>query len=185
VVLERFKQFKDFENRYDKSLQLLKNFKNLTELTKWSLLFHPFFENTFNSLGAIEEFLRDYKFPAQFIKSVLFNFEQLKWMQTFSAHREGEILEFVFSQEGKLFLNYYAELPHDSQDLQKIERILRLKGQWKELPKPLIDGNDLMDLGFVPGASFKKNLKTIYYHQLEKKITSKDDLLTWTKSQKF
>ncbi len=185
VIFENFKQFKEFEGRFQKSMQLLKNFKNLNEISRWSLFFHPFFENTFNSLGAIETFMQEYKFSSSMIKSVLKNFDLMKWMETFSSKRKGEILEFIFSHEGKEFLTYFAELTPAPQDLEKLGKIIELRSLYKELPKPLITGDDLIQMGHKPNTEFKKILKSIYYHQLENKISSKETLLNWTKNQKF
>ncbi|MES2768233.1 MAG: CCA tRNA nucleotidyltransferase [Bdellovibrionota bacterium] len=185
VLFDSFKHFKDLDLRFEKSVQLLKNHKELDEITKWSLFFHPYFENTFNSLSAIEVFLKDYKFSGKFVDSIMYNFDRLKWMETFSSYRNGEVLEFIFSKDGRQFLSYYAELPHSPQEFQSLDRIIKLKNQYKELPEPLLNGNDLMDLGLKQGPQFKKILKSVYYHQLENKITDKEKLIVWTKAQSF
>jgi poly(A) polymerase len=44
-------------------------------------------------------------------------------------------------------------------------------------PKPLVDGNDLIQLGFKPGPLFKEILDKISDMQLEGEITSRDDAL--------
>lgn len=185
VLFESFKHFKDLDLRFEKSIQLLKNFKTLGPITKWSLFFHPYFENTFNSLSAIEGFLKEYKFSNKVTDAVLANFNRLKWMETFSTYRDGEVLEFIHSIEGQQFLSYYAELPLTPQELQSLQRIIELKTKYPILDEPLLNGNDLMDLGFKTGPQFKKILKSIYYHQLENKISNRDQLIAWTKAQKF
>lgn len=185
VLFETFKHFKDLDSRFEKSIQLLKNFKELDDVTKWTLFFHPYFENTFNSLSAIEAFLKEYKFSGKLTESVMYNLNRLKWMETFSTYRDGEVLEFVFSKEGKLFLSYYAELPHSPEEFQNLSRIVNMRGRYKELPEVLINGNDLMNLGFKTGPQFKRILKNIYYHQLENNITDKTKLSDWAKAQKF
>lgn len=185
VLFESFKTTKDLDLRFDKSIQLLKNHKILEPITKWSLFFHPYFENTFNSLSIIEDFLREYKFSNKVIDAVLYNFNKLKWMETFSTYRDGEVLEFAYSQDGQQFLSYYAELPLTTEELQNLQRIIELKMKHPSLPEPLLNGNDLMDLGFKTGPQFKKILKSVYYHQIENKISNRDQLITWTKAQKF
>lgn len=185
VLFETFKHFKDLDLRFDKSMQLLKNHNVLEPVVKWTLFFHPYFENTFNSLSAIEGFLRDYKFSGKMIEAVMFNFNRLKWMETFSNYRDGEVLEFIYSPEGSQFLSYYAELPHSSQEFQNLDRIIQLKTKFKELPFPLLNGNDLMNLGMKPGPDLKKALKAVYYHQIENRISNRDLLIDWTKVQKF
>lgn len=185
VLMDSFKHFKDLDLRFEKSIQLLKNHKQLEPVTRWALFLHPYFENTFNSLGAIENFLKEHKFSNKTIETIMYNFNKTKWMETFSTYRDGEVLEFLFSKEGKLFLSYYAELPHSPQEFQNFDRILKLKSQFPELPEPLLNGNDVMDLGFKPGPNFKKILKSIYHHQLENKISDKEALKTparWTTS---
>src|SRR5690606_1001812 len=110
---------------------------------------------------------------------------RLKWMETFLTYRDGEILEFIFSTEGKQFLSYYAELPHSTDDYQNLQKVIALQTKYKKIDPPLINGNDLMNLGYKSGPNLKKILKLVYYHQLEKRITDRDALIDWTKAQKF
>jgi len=48
VLFETFKHFKDLDLRFEKSVHLLKNHKELDNVTIWTLFFHPYFENLFN-----------------------------------------------------------------------------------------------------------------------------------------
>jgi poly(A) polymerase len=60
-------------------------------------------------------------------------------------------------------------------------RLYRALSKEELKPKPLINGNDLIDLGFKPGPIFSKILKTIEEAQLEKEITSKKEALKLVK----
>lgn len=185
MIFESFKHFKDLDLKFDKSIQLLKNHKELDTLTKWSLFFHPYFENTFNSIAIIEDFLKEYKFSNKTSDVILGNFNSLKWMETFNSYRVGEILEFIYSEKGIRFLKYYAELPHTTQELNALQKIVELKTKYPQIPPPLLNGDDLMELGFKAGPQLKKILKAVYYHQIENKISDRDALITWTKAQTF
>lgn len=184
-IFETFKHFKDLDLRFEKSIQLLKNHKELGIQAKWSLFFHPYFENTFNSISAIENFFKDFKFPNKIADAVLFNFNRLKWMETFHTYKDGEVLEFIYSPEGRQFLSYYVELPHSTDDNQNLQRVIALQNKYKKIDPPLVNGNDLMNLGHKPGPHLKKILKTVYYHQLENRITDREVLMSWIKAQKF
>ena len=46
-------------------------------------------------------------------------------------------------------------------------------------PPALIDGHDLIDMGFVPGPMFKKILDAAEELQLENKLTTKEEALRW------
>jgi poly(A) polymerase len=45
-------------------------------------------------------------------------------------------------------------------------------------PAPLVDGEDLIELGLVPGPTFKLILDQVYRAQLEGKVTAKDEAVT-------
>lgn len=51
-----------------------------------------------------------------------------------------------------------------------------------QLPKPLITGKDLLELGFKPGPEIGKLLKQVADMQLEEKLKSKEDALDWIQS---
>ena len=48
-------------------------------------------------------------------------------------------------------------------------------------PKPVINGDDLMKMGYKPGPLFKEILARILDLQLENKFSSKEEALTWVK----
>ena len=45
------------------------------------------------------------------------------------------------------------------------------------MPKPFINGNDLIDLGIKPGPNYKSILSEIFDDQLEGNIKSRDEAL--------
>lgn len=64
-----------------------------------------------------------------------------------------------------------------------IEKINEFKNQKKELkPKLLLNGRDLIELGFKPGPDFSKILKELEDQQLEEKILTKAAAVDWIKS---
>ncbi|PTX96328.1 phosphohydrolase [Spartobacteria bacterium LR76] len=49
------------------------------------------------------------------------------------------------------------------------------------IPKPLINGRDLIDLGWTPGPVFKQVLEAVETLQLEGQITSREEALAWVR----
>jgi len=50
------------------------------------------------------------------------------------------------------------------------------------IPKPLVTGKDLIDLGLKPGALFREILTTIQTEQLENRLHSKEEVITYIKA---
>lgn len=50
-------------------------------------------------------------------------------------------------------------------------------------PKPLVNGNDLIAMGFTPGPIFKKILTAVEDGQLENRLTTKDEALTFVRKK--
>lgn len=50
------------------------------------------------------------------------------------------------------------------------------------IPKPLINGRDLIDLGWTPGPVFKQVLEAVETLQLEGQLTSREDALAWVRN---
>lgn len=48
-------------------------------------------------------------------------------------------------------------------------------------PAPLINGNDLMEIGYKPGPLFKEILTMVVDLQLENRLSTKEEALTWVK----
>ncbi|MFT5170677.1 MAG: tRNA nucleotidyltransferase (CCA-adding enzyme) [Candidatus Marinamargulisbacteria bacterium] len=55
---------------------------------------------------------------------------------------------------------------------------------WEKPPKPLIEGRDLLAIGFFPGPSIGRMLKAVMDEQVEGHLKSRNDCLTWVQSQK-
>ncbi|MBN8709132.1 MAG: phosphohydrolase [Verrucomicrobia bacterium 61-8] len=49
------------------------------------------------------------------------------------------------------------------------------------IPKPLINGRDLIDLGWTPGPVFKQVLEAVETLQLEGQLTSREEALAWVR----
>lgn len=62
--------------------------------------------------------------------------------------------------------------------LQKLKKMENCK-----LPPPLLNGDDLIKLGFVPGREFKAILDAVMDAQLEKRLKSKAEAVEWVKKE--
>src|SRR5580658_5703667 len=51
------------------------------------------------------------------------------------------------------------------------------------IPPPLINGKDLIDLGWKPGPRFKEALDAVQTRQLEGTLTSREGALDWVKAE--
>jgi len=70
------------------------------------------------------------------------------------------------------------------QELFHIDEILKIYEEIKNEIKPLIKGEDLINLGYEPGEYFGKMLKKIYEAQLEENFLTKKDGLKYVLEQK-
>jgi len=69
--------------------------------------------------------------------------------------------------------------------LDNYEFLLKKQDEFREedlRPKPILNGTDLISLGFKPGPQFKEILDEAWDLQLEHKFTTKDDAIKWVKS---
>ncbi len=53
------------------------------------------------------------------------------------------------------------------------------------IPQPLINGRDLIDLGWTPGPVFKQVLEAVETLQLEGQLTSREDALAWVRDHQL
>lgn len=53
------------------------------------------------------------------------------------------------------------------------------------IPEPLINGRDLLDLGWTPGPRFKEVLDAVQTRQLERSLSTREVALAWVKSEYF
>ncbi|MBU1862217.1 MAG: CCA tRNA nucleotidyltransferase [Candidatus Omnitrophica bacterium] len=70
--------------------------------------------------------------------------------------------------------------------LDNYEFLIRKQEEFKEedlKPKPLVNGHDLIGLGFEPGPLFKEILDEAWTLQLEHEITTRDEGIAWVKKQ--
>jgi poly(A) polymerase len=51
------------------------------------------------------------------------------------------------------------------------------------IPPPLVTGDDLIALGWKPGPKFKEVLEAVQTRQLESTLTTREEALTWVRSE--
>lgn len=79
-------------------------------------------------------------------------------------------------------LDSLASMGDDSLYHQCIERWQKVREeQLDRLPSPLVNGNDLIEMGFKPGKDLGKILKKAYDYQLEKEVVEKEKVMTFVK----
>jgi tRNA nucleotidyltransferase (CCA-adding enzyme) len=58
---------------------------------------------------------------------------------------------------------------------------IKLYEEAKKTMKPLVDGRDLIKVGFKQGLELGKILKSVYFYQLENEELTKKDLIEYAK----
>lgn len=66
-----------------------------------------------------------------------------------------------------------------------VDEFLKLTGKTGELPKPLINGQDLLSQGIEPGEEMGRMIKALFEAQLEGRISTKNEALAEIKNLKF
>ncbi|MGD9200359.1 MAG: CCA tRNA nucleotidyltransferase [Chitinispirillia bacterium] len=94
------------------------------------------------------------------------------------------LLRSTFENELEL---HYADCMASHGDIENYLFLKEKKKEIKELthmPKPLLRGKDLIDLGFKPGPVFGVFLKELYDLQLNEKINTKNEAIAWIMKEK-
>jgi tRNA nucleotidyltransferase/poly(A) polymerase len=145
-------------------------------------LFWQCFLKVGTSIEDLKNKLRELKFSRDELEIYFYVTDALRKIQG-DVLVLGESYELVFGKHGKTVLEIGKILWKDSEDLSKLLKIEKLLNDFSQLPKALITGNDLIELGLKPSSQMKDILKRAYYYQLENKINDKPQMLNWTKKQ--
>jgi tRNA nucleotidyltransferase/poly(A) polymerase len=159
-------------------LQIRRSFINMQEPirleTKLAILF--------NSRKNVDEVLQSLKFPKNTINKVLNILEApdliyklphmpLHWRKRFYASKHSLAqIEFYQCAHESLGLSK-AALIYTERFRERLDTLI--------LPKPLVDGNDLLAKGYKAGKEFSVILTKLYNLQLDGLLTTKDEAIGW------
>lgn len=166
-------------NRVELVLERLKKLESASELKKWVLFWQTILVDSESSES--KQYLQSLKFSREFIKIFNYVTDALRKIVERKSSK-GELYEIVFSAHADVLFEV-GSVVLTGTDLASLKQTEELLNDFKELPKALIDGHDLMSLGLKPSSQMKDVLKKAYYYQLENKINDKGSLLNWTKKQ--
>lgn len=177
----------DLDEVYSKSLDFLrtKDTFELNGIERLFLFLYPFYKAPVG-LEVIEEWLSSMKFPKFTIKKLLNLFDKTRWIKNINKKSLGERILTSHSVNSDSFKKVYKILVSEGfEDKDKLQAYNEAHALYETLPKPLVNGHDLMGLGYAPGCDMGDNLQKIYFYQLEKKIQNKEVLIEWAQKQNF
>lgn len=147
-----------------------------------STLFWLCFLNKGIEVELLKNKLREMKFSKDEFEVYFYVTDALRKIES-GVLSLGESYELVFGKHGRSVLEVGKILWKDSESFSKVQKIEKLLNDFSELPRALVNGDDLIALGLKPSSQMKDILKRAYYYQLENKINDKPQMLSWTKKQ--
>jgi poly(A) polymerase len=119
---------------------------------------------------------------------------QLKHLE-FLMENRGRLLEELTLADLKILLasGYFQTLYNlqtaiENANGQSVEILAVVKQRADKLadteikPKPLLNGNDLLQLGVTPGPAVGRAARTMYYLQLNEELTTKEQAIEWLRN---
>ncbi|MCB0378671.1 MAG: hypothetical protein KDD33_09280, partial [Bdellovibrionales bacterium] len=124
-----------------------------------------------------EEGLR-WKLSRDLIKDIIFCYDQMTHIREFANRDAADFAIFMGTTRGKFAVKVYRNINRPQAE--------RWKSKFKEasqyfvdgkLPKPVVNGDDLIQYGMQPGPMVSEMLHRIYYKQLKEGISHKEELM--------
>lgn len=179
---------------------MLDSLKNPSAELAMSVLFHDIakpdtYDDTgdrirFNNhaeLGATktEEIMRRLRFPNKLIEQVSIAVHNHMRFKDVKNMRKGRLRNYMSTETFPLELELHridCSASHGMLDNYTFcqEQLKEFKAEIRK-PKPVVDGNDLIQAGFEAGPTFKKMLEELLEYQLEGKFQTKEDGLVFAK----
>ena len=132
-----------------------------------------------------DKICRDLKFSREESDKIKFLVANHMKFKDVSNMRESTLRRFMSEQWFEdLTKLCYADVMASHKDLSPLEFIEKASEKFKQedlMPKPLLRGQDLLDLGVSPGPVFKEILTKVEDLQLERKISEKDQAIKYVK----
>ena len=109
----------------------------------------------------IELELKRLKFSNQFIKTVKRLINSIQVVFSDSYELEEKLLHLQDHQVQE-FLELYQDWYHSKEFDELIQKFLKISDSERQLPKPIVDGKFLLNLGLKPGPDFEKHISQAY-----------------------
>lgn len=141
--------------------------------------------NGHDALGAemAESILRRLRFPNHVIEDVAFMISRHMQFMNVRQMRTAKLKRFMsantFEQEMEL---HRVDCGSSNGFTDNYEFLLKKKEEFANeplIPKPLVTGNDLIQMGLRPGPVFKQLLESVQTEQLEGRLTGREEALRW------
>ena len=124
---------------------------------------------------------KEWKFPVAVIREmndIFYSSCCLLGLRNVSLGKKLRIFNSEFSKSILFFSrNYLNKKKLNTDIIDKIEKEFIKRTSQRELPKPLVDGNDLKSLGMPEDKNMAEWLERLYNIQLEQQIQDKNELL--------
>lgn len=136
-----------------------------------------------NNASKVQALLRDLKFSNQFIKSVTSNMSILLEIFDPKVSIEEKLPHLQF-ESGKFIEEYLKCYQHwyESNNFDELISVFYQKSKNRELPKAVVDGKFLINLGLKPGPDFEYYIQQAYVLQLKGVIRNTEDARFWVQS---
>lgn len=136
----------------------------------------------------------DMQFAMSKVELLMLSNSQLKQLSFLLENRDGLLDDNISLADLKILLasGYYQELIQLQTAIEKVKgnSLSVLEEIRKRVnaidaadiqPKPLLDGNELMEMGVPPGPMVGKAVSGMYYAQLNEELISRDQAVDWVK----
>lgn len=141
--------------------------------TLWFLI-HPH-----KSVETLAELLMEWKFSNKLIKKILYTYQSTTKLRDLHKIEPVDLAIFLSKPNSRFAVQIYQQLFRGRINQEWHHRIHEAEKFFTngELPKAIVNGDDLIQYGVKAGPKVAENLKMLYRIQLQKKLSNKEELL--------